>query len=381
MTQSIFITPQDVKKRLYGADEKMLITDIREKEKFDDWHINGSINIPVDPQIAAGSIEEIKKALGSLPKDKEIVIVCSRGINSQLAANILREMKYRAVALNKGMMGWNENFDTHEIAMTLDDPRHNFTIVQFIRIGKGCLSYIVYNNASRAGIVVDPSILTDIYLDYINKNHLNINYVLDTHSHADHFSGGLVLAQTLNIDYYINKLDVYKDFNFRSLEGIEKLDFRILDVKIMKTPGHTDGSLSFLIENKALICGDLLLLESTGRPDLARTKEETKAGAEKIFYTIHDSILKLGDDVKIFPAHFISTELRPVVMTLSELKKHNIALTISDKEAFLSYITENMPEAPPNFETIKKFNKAGTYIPVDFAEDLELGPNRCAARI
>lgn len=380
MMHNIFISPQETKKRLNNPENPVLIVDIREKDEFEDWNIKDSVNIPVNSYIASGKVEDIKKALAALPKDKEIVIVCARGINSQIVSNMLNEMKYKAVTLQKGMLGWNENFDVFEVEVTADDAHHNFTIAQFARIGKGCLSYIIYNNASRAGFVIDPSVLADEYIEYINKNHLNINYIIDTHSHADHFSGGMQLAKTLNVDYYINKIDVDNGFLYRSLEGIEKLDFRIMNVRVIKTPGHTDGSLSFLIENKALICGDLLLLESPGRPDLAKTKEETRLGGEKIFHTLQNVILKLDDDLKIFPAHYSTTEKRPVFMTLHELKKHNVALSISDKEAFLSYITENTPKTPPNFDAIKRFNKSGTIIPLDYAEDLELGPNRCAAR-
>ncbi len=381
MSQTKFISPKEVKKRLYCKDQTMLIVDIRDKDEYDDWNIAGSVNVPVNSSIASGNVNEIKKLLSRLPRDKEIITVCSRGTNSQLASYMLGEMKYKVFTMTGGMRGWNENFDVYETEIPTDDPHHSFTVAQFVRIGKGCLSYIIFNNASRSGLIIDPSVILDEYLDYINKNHLNINYVIDTHSHADHFSGGMALSKALNLDYYINKIDTDNSFKFRSLEGIEKLDFRILDVRILKTPGHTDGSLSFLIEKKALICGDLLLLESPGRPDLARTKEETKHGAEKIFYTLHEVILKLDDDVKIFPAHYTNTALRPVVMTLGELKENNVSLTISDKEAFLSYLTENIPKTPPNFETIKKFNKAGTVMPLDYAEDLELGPNRCAARI
>jgi hypothetical protein len=67
-------------------------------------------------------------------------------------------------------------------------------------------------------------------------------------------------------------------------------------------------------------------------------------------------------------------------MTLGELKKVSEALTIADKDKFVQYLTSNIPINPPNYETIKKFNKSGVNIPLDYAEDLEIGPNRCAAR-
>jgi len=57
-----------------------------------------------------------------------------------------------------------------------------------------------------------------------------------------------------------------------------------------------------------------------------------------------------------------------------------IGVGMSNKQEFIDYITSNIPVTPPNYETIKKFNKAGVMIPLDYAEDLEIGPNRCAAR-
>ncbi len=90
--------------------------------------------------------------------------------------------------------------------------------------------------------------------------------------------------------------------------------------------------------------------------------------------------MKLDDSVRIFPAHFTKTQIRPVTLTLKELKQSNDSLNISDKEQFIKFITENIPVTPPNYESIKKYNKAGVIVPLDYAEDLEIGPNRCAAR-
>lgn len=369
-----FIKPAELKNRINSKENGFIIVDIRDVNEYNDWNIKGSLNVPVNQYLATGEVNKVKEAFSVLPKDKDIVTICARGVNSQVAASILLDMDYKAIPLEKGMKGWNENFNIYEIDFD------KFKVVQFARIGKGCLSYIVYTKNNRSAVVIDTSIFTYEYIDYAKDNNLNIKYVFDTHSHADHFSGGMSLASELKVDYYVTKTDVDDNFEYKSLDGISEISLGYINIKIVKTPGHTDGSVSFLIDDKALVCGDLMLLESVGRPDLAREKSETLRGAENLYNTVQNFVLKLSDDVRIFPAHFTRTEIRPVTLTLGELKKYNDSLTINDKEKFIQFITENIPVTPPNYQSIKKFNKSGTVIPLDYAEDLEIGPNRCAAR-
>src|SRR5947207_4822330 len=132
------------------------------------------MNIPVNSLIAAGKVIEVKDAFKSLPQDKEIVAVCARGINSQVAAKILTDMNYNASYMDKGMKGWNENFEIYEIDFK------DFVVVQFIRIGKGCLSYIVFSKKDKSAVIIDPSIFTYEYTDYANEHNLKVKYVVDT---------------------------------------------------------------------------------------------------------------------------------------------------------------------------------------------------------
>ncbi|MCC7158649.1 MAG: MBL fold metallo-hydrolase [Ignavibacteria bacterium] len=372
--ENFLISPKEVKEFLNGSGNGYLLVDIRESDEFDDWNIKGSINIPVNNLISEGKFLEIKDKLGKIPKDKFIISICARGINSQVAASILREMDYNAVSLEKGMKGWNENFDIYKLEY--DD----FVIVQLVRIGKGCLSYIVYSNIDGSAAVFEPSIFIEEYQDYAKANGLAIKYVIDTHAHADHFSGGMDLAKKLNLGYYVNEIDVDKVFLFKPINSSNTIELNGVKIEVLDTPGHTDGSVSFLVNGKALLCGDLLLLESPGRPDLARTKAETTEGAEILYDTLQNVIFKLGDSVDIFPSHFTKTVIRPVTSSLGKLKKSSKALNFKTKAEFVNYLTEAIPSTPPNYETIKKFNKAGVIIPLDYAEDLEIGPNRCAAR-
>jgi len=370
------MTPKDVKAKLMNGDTDFLLVDIRDPEEYRDWNIKGSINLPVNSLVSSGQINEIIGELTKLPRDKKIVTICARGINSQVIAGMLQDLNYDAVHMERGMKGWNENFDVYEIELSSPDAR----LKQFVRIGKGCLSYIAWSESSKEAAVFDPSIFTDQYTRFISAAQLKPRYVIDTHSHADHFSGGMALAKALGIPYYVSKVDTDDGFDHNSFEGISELSLGDFIVRVLPTPGHTDGSLSFLVDEKALVCGDLLLIESVGRPDLARTQEETERAAQVLFDTLNGVVLKLDDSVLILPAHFVSTSLRPVTTTLGEMKRQNSALSILEKEKFVQYITESIPLTPPNYESIKKYNKKGIIMPLDYAEDVEIGPNRCAAR-
>lgn len=368
------ISPKEVKDRLNSGLNDFVLVDIRQENEYNDWNIKGSINIPLNRQVSAGDYSAIKENLSKLPKDKLIITTCARGVNSQVVSSVLRDMDYKSVYIHKGMKGWNENFDLYKIEF------NDFTIVQFVRIGKGCLSYIIYDNKTKASAVFEPSVFINEYEFYVKSNGLSLKFVIDTHAHADHFSGGMILSRNLNICYYLNAVEADSVFNFESLQYIDELELGGVKIKIIPTPGHTDGSLSFLINGEVLLCGDLLLLESPGRPDLARTKEDTIKGAGILFDTLQSLLPKLSESVMILPSHFTKTELRPVAMTLGELKATSKPLNMTDRNDFIDYITADIPVTPPNFESIKKFNKAGAVIPVDYAEELEIGPNRCAAR-
>lgn len=371
---NLLISPKEVKDHINSAVNGYVLLDIRREDEYKDWNIKGSINIPINDLISDGNYIGIKEMLKTLPKDKMIVTICAKGLNSQVAASILRDMGYNSVSLEKGMKGWNENFDIYKLDFK------DFTVIQFVRIGKGCLSYIVIDKSTQKCAIIEPAVFIDEYEDYIRANALTLKYIIDTHAHADHFSGGMELARKLNMDYYVNEIEVDKVFQFKSLKDISQFVIGSTKLEVLSTPGHTDGSVSFLVNNEALLCGDLLLLESPGRPDLARTKEETTKGAAILFDTLQTIMGKLSDEVKIFPSHFTKTEIRPVVMSFGDLKASSEPLKMKDKQKFIDYITSSIPNTPPNYETIKKFNKAGVMIPLDYAEDLEIGPNRCAAR-
>ncbi len=148
------ISPKDVKDHIRSSENghTHILLDIRAEDEYKDWNIKGSINIPINSLISEGNYLGIKEMLSKLPKDKMIVTICAKGLNSQVASSILREMGYNSVSMEKGMKGWNENFDIFKIDFT------DFTVIQFARIGKGCLSYLIYDNSTKETALIEPAI-------------------------------------------------------------------------------------------------------------------------------------------------------------------------------------------------------------------------------
>lgn len=344
----MFISPSALKEQIEGKVKPILL-DVRDKDEYHSWHIPDALNLPV-VQVLSGNF--------SLPKDRTIVTICQHGGRSAKAADYLRQNGYHKVStLKGGIVQWNSVYDVVDI---------NPTVVQFKRVGKGCLSHLLI--IQKEVWVIDPTIDIDVFLKEAKKRELKVGGVLDTHAHADHVSGGRLLSQKAGVLYFAPS-EVSSDIaDPRSLPFIQ----------VLSTPGHTPGSVCYLFD-EFLFTGDTLFVESVGRPDLG---QDAKAGGEKLYKSLQEIILNLPQKTVILPAHVGETVTTPsnspVKAEISELKQKLPALSMSPV-AFVDWITKSTVPKPGNFETIKKINTAILPLPpLDQIRDLEAGPNRCA---
>ena len=113
------------------------------------------------------------------------------------------------------MKAWSEHLEPVKIG----DLKNGGEMYQFVRIGKGCLSYMVISNGEAA--IIDATRMTDIFTDFaISKEQAKITHVLDTHLHADHISGGRKIAEKTNATYWLPPKDATEvTFTFEPLEG------------------------------------------------------------------------------------------------------------------------------------------------------------------
>ena len=398
------IDPEELKKKI-DNNENIFLLDVRTPQEYEAWRIsyenhNNPKLIPVDRLFMKDPT-----LLEEIPKDKEIVTVCAHGNRSMIAAKILTQLGYSVKSVKGGMAGWNKVYDVAEIPVPKEAP---FKIWQIRRISKGCIGYIISSKQDKTATVIDPS--REIYESFLQTsqdNELQITQLIDTHQHADHVSGIVKLTKTKTPETDMGKTNVF----FSSLEEYDSSKTELKNIMYVKdgdklnvgdkvtlraihTPGHTNGSMSFIIEytpnddnnlnNKDpvhyyLFTGDTLFVDGVGRPDL---RDEAKKFAELLYDTYHKKILQLPDNTVVLPAHFNGTSIAlkhtvPILETLGTIKKR-VKLLSMNKEEFIDYIADTVQPRPGNYKTIISINKK--MLPYDEIEmaDLEAGPNSCA---
>ena len=362
------------KQLIKTKDKGLLIVDIRKSSTFKEWNIKNSENIDVYDDIWSGNFEVVKKKLSGLPKEKEIITVCNAGVTSQNASMILESMGYKTSFLEKGMMGWNllhQPFDIYE--------DNDLLLKQIARIGKGCLSYLVASKSTKECFVIDPSQYVEEYAEIAKENGLAIKGVIETHVHADHLSGAKLLADITKSKYYVSSKDLNAKIDFEDINKNQEIIFGEVKIKIIETPGHTNGSVCLIVNDKLILTGDSLFLEGAGRPDVGRDKKEIENGASALYESL-SKIKSLDKNLIVLPAHFTNSDSFPIKMKLADLIHSNKMLQINSKEEFVNYILNNLPKSPPNYEQIKNINLQCMQLPRQMAEQLEFGPNRCASK-
>lgn len=354
------ITGDELVKKL--EDPEMFLLDVREPDEVAEWQIPGVHNIPL------ASLDE---RLNEVPRTSHIVVICAKGLRAQQGAELLASHGIASRVLEGGMGSWGSTYDhvTGEFA--------GASVVQFRRRGKGCLSYVV--GAGERAVVIDPSRDLHHYLDLANERGWTITHVLDTHLHADHLSGARELAAASGASLWLNPADPFR-FDFEPLTdgaSIELAPGVDLVVSSVSVPGHTEGSTMYQLAQQAIFTGDTLFLESVGRPDLA---DEAEGYAHHLFHSLHDRVLPLNDDIMVFPAHFgAGVEVRSgafIARRLGELRTSLAPLALNEDE-FVRWAIANVKDRPGNYRQIVGINAGQVEIDAS-ANELELGPNRCA---
>ena len=358
-------------------NEELFILDVRNEDAFQDWKIEGHkfdyLNVPYFELL--DGVEEI---LPQLPTDKEVLVVCAKEGSSVMVAEMLAEAGREAAYLEGGMKSWSSYLEPVKVA----DLKNGGELYQFVRLGKGCLSYMVISEGEAA--IIDAVRFTDVFIDFAKEKGVEIKHVFDTHLHADHISGGRHIAAATGATYYLPPADATEVvFEYTALT--DDLNVKIgasqIDVNALYSPGHTIGSTSFVIDDKFLLTGDILFIDSIGRPDLAGVAEDWVGDLRETLYTRYR---KLAEDLVVLPAHFmIIDELNEdgtVARRLGDLFKENHGLNIEDEEEFRRTVTDNLPPQPNSHERIRQVNMGKVAPDHDEQTEMEIGPNRCAVR-
>jgi glyoxylase-like metal-dependent hydrolase (beta-lactamase superfamily II) len=160
----------------------------------------------------------------------------------------------------------------------------------------GCQSYLVGCPESCTAALIDPEIRQiDRYLATAARDGLRIRYLIDTHTHADHFSATRELASKLGIPVVMHPLSPAPFATLRVYDG-DLLALGSLRLEFLHTPGHTRDSLCIRVEDR-VFTGDTLLVGGTGRTDLPT------GNPDQLYDSLFNGVLKLDPALKVFPGH------------------------------------------------------------------------------
>lgn len=160
----------------------------------------------------------------------------------------------------------------------------------------GCQSYVIGCADTCMGAVIDPEVRQIARYQAIAAQHgLRIRYVIDTHTHADHFSAAKQLGDLLDVPIVAHRLSPAPYPTMRVDEG-DVIKVGNLRLTVMNTPGHTRDSMS-LIASDRVFTGDTLLIGATGRTDLPT------GDPEQLYDSLFNKLLKLDPKLRVYPAH------------------------------------------------------------------------------
>ena len=372
------LSVEELAKKVLNKEATVLL-DVRSVEDFQDWKVESNHFHYVNHPFSAwdGQVDQIASDLPS--KDQEIVVICARGNSSQKAAKALIEAGYENVySVEGGMRAWSEHLEPVKIGNLTDGGE----LYQFVRLGKGCLSYVVMKD--QEAVIIDPTRMTDKFINFTDEKGVTIKHVIDTHLHADHISGGHELANQTDSTYWLPPEDADEVvFSYEPLENETEITIGDSPVSIQAvySPGHTKGSTSLLIDKQYLLSGDILFIESIGRPDLAG---KAAAWVNDLRNTLYEKYPDFSDDLIVLPAHYSSidemNEKGTVAEKLGVLYEKNKGLQVEDAEEFQRMVTENLPPQPNDHERIRQVNMGKESADPEERREMEIGPNRCAVK-
>ena len=197
-------------------------------------------------------------------------------------------------------------------------------------------TYIVSSGKGREALIIDPVIEhTDEYIKILNNLELKLVKVIDTHIHADHITGLNELNKRTNCTRIMGEKSKSEVIDLK-IKDDEKINIENIEFKAIYTPGHTDCSYSYLM-NDRVFTGDTLLINGTGRTDFQN------GSSEDAYESLFNKLLKLPKDTLVYPAHDYNGKK---FSTIENEKNNNPRLQVSSKEEYTE-IMNNLNLANP----------------------------------
>ena len=202
-------------------------------------------------------------------------------------------------------------------------------------------TYIISSGKGREALIIDPVIEhTDEYIKVLESLELKLVKVIDTHIHADHVTGLNELNKRTNCTRIMGENSKSEVIDIK-LKDDENINVENIELKAIYTPGHTDCSYSYLM-NDRVFTGDTLLINGTGRTDFQN------GSAYDAYDSLFNKLLKLPEKTLVYPAHDYNGKK---FSTIENEKNNNPRLQVKSKEEYAN-IMKNLNLANPKMMDI-----------------------------
>jgi hydroxyacylglutathione hydrolase len=223
-------------------------------------------------------------------------------------------------------------------------------------------SYVLGCGGHGVCAAIDPVSDIETYAALAEATGMRIKYVIDTHVHADHVSGGRDLARLVGAEYLLHE-SVAWNGEKRIAEG-DSVELGNVALRVLHTPGHTPEHVSLLVIDRtrsqdpwAALTGHTLMVGDMGRTELATTAAE---GAESLWLSAK-RLRGLLDHVEVWPGAFSGSVCGRALSgkpssTIGFERRFNRMFRILNRAEFLEAVTRDIPPAPPHASEIRAIN-------------------------
>jgi glyoxylase-like metal-dependent hydrolase (beta-lactamase superfamily II) len=213
----------------------------------------------------------------------------------------------------------------------------------------GCQSYLIGCSETCSAALIDPEIRQiDRYQTLAARDGVRIRFIIDTHTHADHFSAARQLGEMLAVPVVMHR-DSPAPFATMRLDDGDMLAIGQLRVRALHTPGHTRDSMCLVTEDR-VFTGDTLLIGATGRTDLPT------GDPEALHDSLFNKLLKLDAALRVYPAHDYKGRSHS---TIAQEISDNPRLQKRDREEFTAMMRQLNLTAPTHLTEALRTNLSG----------------------